>query len=251
MIIATSITESYLEKSKPFFDSVVQNFEGRRICFTIGFETTIEGWECIKAGQPNFNWRPTNRENYASLQHGEFVKYLPGDINPDDLILFLDSDMILQRKWDLQFNSTRGITVTSSSWPLNTLQQVVTNLGIKGAAKKKLCKQYNIHKDFKEFCACFIIATLDSWENIYKHCKANYSLLDNFTHHAAHQLLINVVVLNNFPKVFLLPDFVVNASWYKGTKATGNPLSVEVDASTEQEDIKKLEPVYFNHTKFN
>lgn len=251
MVIATSITEDYLHKSQPFFDSVKENFEGRRICFTIGFMASIEGWETIRAELPECTWQPQNRKSFYTLQHGEFVKYLPDDINPDDLILFIDSDMVLQRKWDLQFKSTRGITVTASSFPLQSLMQVVTNLGVKGAKKKKLCKDYNIHKDFKEFCTGFIIATLDSWENIYRHSKKLYPLLDNFRHHAAWQLLINIAVLNNFPKVFLLPDFVVNASWYEGTKAIGNPLSVEVDVSTEEKTAFKTEPVYFNHTKFN
>jgi hypothetical protein len=255
MVIATSITESYLERSQPLFKSVVENFSGTRICFTIGFETTIEGWECIKTELPECTWQPDNRKDFYTLQHGEFVKYIP-DTEPDEMILFIDSDMIMQREWDITMNSTRAISVTASSWPLNTLMQVVENLGIKGGKKKKLCKLYDIHKDYKEFCTAFIIASFDQWENIYRAIRGMYVFLDNFKHHAAWQLLINLVVLSKFQVVKILPEHICNATWYTGTRAKGSPLTVTMmgtkklhDGGTE--DVVSDEVIYFNHTKFN
>lgn len=260
MTIATSITQSYLECSQPFFTSVAEHFDGRRICFTIGFETTIEGWQCIKTEPSECAWQPTNRDGYGSLQHGEFIKYLPqpvtipgndspDDIGPDEMILFVDSDMVLQREWDVLGSSTRAVGVTACSWPQQTLWKVMDNLGTM-KLRKKMAKEYMIHEKSVEFCAGFILASLDQWENIYRGCKKMYPFLDNFKHHAAWQLLINIVILNSCPSVKLLPEHICNATWYTGTRAKDDPLSVVITAKQNDETIVSNEVVYFKHTKF-
>lgn len=254
MVIATSITESYLERSKPFFESCNEHWPGKRICFTIGFSTTIEGWECIETQFPECEWKPTNRPEFHTLQHGEFVKYIP-DTDPDEMILFIDSDMVLQRKWDITVNSTRAVTVTASSWPQTKLWDVICNLGVTHKKRRQLVKEYLIHEKVVEFCSGFIIASFDQWENIYRGCRELYPFLNNFKHHAAWQLLINLVVLNSCPSVRLAPEHIVNATWYTGTRAKGEPLSVTMmgtkTVGLDIEEIVSEEVVYFNHTKFN
>ena len=76
-----------------------------------------------------------------------------------------------------------------------------------------------------------------------------YEFLDNFTHHAAWQLLINTAVYNHF-KPYLLPPFMVNASWYEGTMAAviDGKLTIECDGKN---GTIVDEVVYFNHSKFN
>lgn len=278
MIIATSITASYLERSQPFFTSVCQympthnkaGVPNRRICFTIGFTTTIEGWECIQTEPSECKWQPTNRENFATLQHGEFVKYLPEDIEPDEMLLFIDSDMVLQREFDLEFPSMKGILVTACSYPQLPLRQVVKNL--KG--KTGTVRQFDIRKEYTEFCAAFIIATVARWEDIYRASRGLYPLLDNFKHHAAWQLLVNLAVLRNF-RAFLLPSHICNAPWYEGTgmmadgtifverkysedngnERAGDPASRSNgstgNTTTTVQTSMEVETVYFNHTKFN
>jgi len=254
MTIATSITESYLERSKPFFTSCVDNWPDRRICFTIGFKTEIDGWECIETALPECEWQPENRESFHTLQHGEFVKYIP-DTEPDEMILFIDSDMVMQRPWDILTNGTKAVSVTACSWPQQTLWQVMDNLG-NHKLRKKLAKQYMVHEKALEFCTGFIIASYDQWENIYRECKGMYKLLDNFKHHAAWQLLINIVILNTCVSVKLLPEHICNASWYTGTRVKGDLLTVTMMGTKSlpdggEEDVVSEEVVYFNHTKFN
>jgi hypothetical protein len=103
-----------------------------------------------------------------------------------------------------------------------------------------------------EFCAGFMIATLDSWEDIYREARKLYPLLDNFTHHAAWQLLINLAVIN-CKRAYVIPEHICNASWYSGTRAViqDDKLQVEVDVSTNEETKYRVEPVYFNHSKFD
>lgn len=252
MILLTSITQPYLAKSEPFFASCREHWPGRRICFTIGFMASIDGWECIQTEYPEYPWTPSNRNDYASLQHGEFVKYLPEDINPDDMLLFCDSDMILQRPFDLVFPSMKGVLVTACSWPMQSLQQVVSNLGVKGVKKKRLLDKYVIIPRYMEFCGGFVIATLDSWEDIYRESKRLYPLLDSFTHHAAWQLLLNLSVMN-CRRAFAIGDHICNASWYSGTRSVSveGILMVEVDVSTAEKTQYTVEKAYFNHTKFN
>lgn len=250
MVIATSITRTYLDQSYPFFESVLKFApDCKRICFTIGFNTTIEGWECIETAIPECEWKPSNRPDYASLQHGEFIKYIP-DTEPDEMIMFLDSDMTMQRLWDLSLSSTRAVTVTACSWPQQTLWGVMDNF-ITHKLRKKIAKQYMIHEKSLEFCACLIIASFDRWESIYRGCRENYQFLENFKHHAAWQLLINVIVLNTSLSVKLAPEHLCNAAWYTGTRAKGEPLEVSVMGRKDDADIVTNEIVYFKHTKFN
>lgn len=233
MVIATSITKAYLERSKPFFESVVKYWPGKRVCFTIGFTAIIEGWDCIETPLPECKWQPVNRVDYASLQHGEWVKcYKPDD--PNEMIMFVDSDMILQREWDLTFPPVNGVWVTQCSYPQLTLMKVVGNLKPKRRADKIFAK-YRISLQ-REFCACLILAKYSTWQRIYHHCYYLYPLLEDFVHHAAWQLLINAAISNNM-KAVLLPPFVCNAEWYEGSTMIDGKVDGEI--------------VYFNHTKFN
>jgi len=229
MTICTSITETYLNKCSRFFESVRENFTGKRICFTIGFMAVIEGWETVYVEKCEYDWKPTNRKNYASLQHGEFIKHY--DFAPDEMICFMDADMILQRKWDITFPPTKGVLVTQCSWPRQRLGQVARNLRCK--RMDKFFSKYQVLYEV-EFCTCFIVATSTTWRGIYAECKSMYDMLLFFKHHAAWQLLINIAVLRTF-KVMYLPDYICCAEWY-----TGSPM---------KEGKVGEELVYFNHTK--
>lgn len=245
MILCTSITSNYLERSQPFFTSAVKHWPHRRICFTIGFIATIEGWETIQV-QPECEWRPKNRSTYYSLQHGEFIKHMRS-VNPEEMILFCDSDMILQRPFDLDMPATNKILVTGCSWPQLKLMEVVGNLKPARRADKVI-KKWGILVQ-REFCGCFIIAKAKIWLSIYHRCKELYPLLNEFEHHAAWQLLVNLAIHGTF-KMVLLPEHICNASWYEGTRAAGSPLSVDVMSIGDQSVVSK-EVVYFNHTKFD
>jgi len=227
MILATSITESYLQKSKPFFASGVKYFIGKRICFCIGFNCTIEGWETVNVPLPlKCNWQPTNRENYHSLQHGEFINHY--NFSDDDMVCFCDSDMVLQRPFDVDFVGN-GFYVTRSSFPATHLNDVSKNLG------------YNDKIDGYEFCTCIIVAKVYLWRELFSKVVRNYKpFLHNYNHHAAWQLLINKLIINHLP-YSIVPSVYCCAHWYSGTPAkyVGGKLMI------------KNEVVYFNHTKFN
>lgn len=250
MVIATSITQPYLEKSKPFLDSVQLYMPGiRRICFTIGFVAVIDGWECVEV-QPECTWRPKNRDDYYSLQHGEFIKHATFEAN--EMILFCDSDMVLQREWDLQMPPTDSILLTQSSWPQTKLMDVVKNIGCRRRIDKVL-KKWGILVQ-REFCACFIIAKARTWERIYRHAVDLYPMLNDFTHHSAWQLLLNVIIHNNFHSHIILPEHICNAGWYEGTgaKYDNGILKVQVQGKDVKGELVSIyETVYFNHTKFN
>ncbi len=238
MILSTSITQSYLEKSLPFFESTVKHFDGKRICFCIGFETEIKGWETVNVHIESLqiNWQPVNRKEYYSLQHGEFTRHY--NFNPDDVIMFCDSDMVLQKDWDLKLNIEPGsFFVTNGSFPPTTLRSVISNLGCSNPVE--VATKYSIEIDETEFCACFMIASAESWRLLFNRVKINKSSLNYFTHHAAWQLLINILVKATF-KLEILPPTVCCADWYSGTPANyvGDALMVGSKV------------VYFDHTKF-
>lgn len=230
MTLATSITQSYYEQSKPFFESTNKYFKGKKVCFCIGFRAEITGWETVEV---RFNkleclWQPTNRHNYYSLQHGEFIRHY--DFSEDEDILFVDSDMILQREWDLDMNvESACFYVTRCSFPPIALRDVAINLGS------------NLMSVYPEFCACFMLAKASTWHAFYHFIKNDYeAFLSKFNHHAAWQLLINLTAYDWF-NVQVLDCKYCTAEWYSGSRAV-----YENDILRFQNDT-----VYFNHTKFN
>jgi hypothetical protein len=237
MIIATSITEPYLEKSRPFFESVNKYFIGKRICFTIGFTTEIEGWETVTVPIEALacQWQPQNRKDFYCLQHGEFVNFYP--FKEDDTIMFCDSDMILQREWDVKINFDKdSFYVTQCSFPPTTLWNVVDNLG----GTREVINKYSIGEDEKEFCTCLLIANAAAWRVLKNRARINKEFLYHFKHHAALQLLINMFVLATF-KLEILPYKICCADWY-----TGTPANYVGDSLFHGREL-----VYFDHTKFN
>lgn len=238
MILATSITEPYLIKSKTFFESAVKYFEGKRICFCIGFKTEIEGWEIVTVPIESLqiNWQPVNRKDYHSLQHGEFIKHY--NFDPEDVIIFCDSDMVLQKDWDVKLNiEACSFYVTNGSFPATTLRSVISNIGCSNPVE--VATKYSIEIDEVEFCTCFMIASADSWRLLYNRVRINKGFLNYFNHHATWQLLINILVKATF-KLEILPPTICCADWYSGTPANclGDTLLVGSRV------------VYFNHTKF-
>lgn len=239
MILATSITKSYLDKSKPFFDSAVKHFHGTRICFCIGFSCEIKGWETVNVPIESLqiNWQPYNRNNYHSLQHGEFTRHYI--FNPKEIIIFCDSDMVMQKDfyyYDIDNLST--FCVTDSSFPPTKIYNVIENL--KCSYPDLVMRGYGIGYDETESCACFMIANIESWKLLYKRVYANKSFLKHFRHHAAWQLLISILIKATFDYEVLKP-VICCADWYTGSPAkyVGDKLMI---------DGKE---VYFNHTKFN
>lgn len=240
MIIATSITESYLERSKPFFESVNKHFTGKKICFCLGFQVDIEGWETVLVPISDLRctWQPKNRKSYYSLQHGEFMDHYEFDYDED--ILFIDSDMILQRPFNLNFDFDEAqFFVTDSSFPATTLIEVIKNLD--GMDQDNFIERYGIDDSETEFCAGWMCAKARDWQILYNLCLREYEgFLSYFSHHAAWQLLINFMIINYF-RVRIVNSLIQNADWYSGT------------AAKNVDDVLKIgdNTVYFNHTKFN
>ena len=241
MIIATSITSDYFRKSISFFDSVNKHFKGKKICFCIDFDAEVEGWEMIYVDSKTINcrWQPENRKNYYSLQHGEFVKYYPFDSK--DLVIFVDSDMVLQRDFQTELEDwSNNFLVTNSSFPPTLLSDVVVNLSDDANEVDRFFNNYIIANE-KEFCAAFIIANVSSWRRLYQDILVCYKdFLSHFKHHAAWQLLINYVIIK-YHNYKILPPLIQNAEWYSGTEAK----------VIDDQLVWKDEVVYFNHTKFN
>lgn len=240
MIIATSITSDYFVKSMPFFDSVNKHFKGERICFCIGFHAELEGWKMVYVDPESIQckWKPKNRKGYISLQHGEFHRFYR--FNDDDQVLFIDSDMILQRKFETTLEFKNKFLVTRSSFPSTTLEDVCKNLSCKLTPEQWLDKHQLTIND-QEFCAAFIIASIKEWTKLFREVRVVYKdFLSDFEHHAAWQLLINVAIMKCH-RYEILPPLIQNAEWYSGTEA-----KVVDDILMWKDEV-----VYFNHTKFN
>lgn len=240
MIIATSITSDYLEKSQPFFDSVNKNFIGKKICFCIGFKAEYEGWEMIYVDIDTLQckWQPENRKNYYSLQHGEFTRFYKFDDN--DQIMFVDSDMILQRKFESSILLVSKFIVTNSSFPPTKIEDVSVNLNCK-LSKEDFINKHQLTINDNEFCAALLIASAKEWDKLFREVRLVYKdFLEDFTHHAAWQLLINIVIIKCHRHEISSP-MLQNAEWYSGTEA-----KVIDDVLMWKDEV-----VYFNHTKFN
>jgi hypothetical protein len=212
----------------------------------MGFEAEIEGWEVISVSIEKLDCKiegfPKNREEFLTLQYGEFTKYY--DFNDNELVAFIDSDMILQREFTLGFDYgiNNKFLVTNSSFPPTKLKDVIKNLGCK-IPVESIINRYGITGEEGEFCSGFLVARVGAWKELFNSIKTVLPVFfDDFEHHAAWQLIVNMAILIDDKLDYItLNPIICNADWYSGTKA------IKEDGVLMYNGDK----VYFNHSKFN
>jgi len=248
MTIVICCNEEYYNKAKIFFDSLVQNWKDRVCILCIDFDPKDKrkGWEyasCEVEKLPSYRlgW-PVNRDFFVCCEGGDFFDYF--SFTPDELILQVDADMIMQRtispseKKILDAMKQGDVAMSASAKPIMTLREEFFRL----RPKRNYLK---INREFPGrwgaiplYCSGIVIARADTYKEISRKYLGDIDkMTQNFDHHAAGQWLLSYH-LTNF-NVIDMGNTFQNASWFIDTDAE------EGDYMTHGGQI-----VLFNHTKF-
>lgn len=250
IILTTQLTKNYYEKTKPLFDSIKQNWDGLFYPVFIGFKPETHSLyadiEKVKTYRKDY---PINRKNYVCLQAGEFLDFIPDAlINDDDVIIQIDSDIIMQRSFTAKelkqiIPGKNEIISVLSSKPTPTLHTVSDyECFHKKNSDKKIKELWGInwqHK--KEFTGSILIARKSTFKRLRNLYVENFDkLTETFDHHAAGQWLINYLAYKYF-KVKIISSVFQCADWYQTFNTGEKNGKLTFNGKT----------VIFNHTKYN
>lgn len=93
--IGTAITSNYLSRAMPFVETLHRACRDHKFCVTLGFDIPGE----IERRFPSIRFVRRERdcvESFGMIQHGPWLDACPW-INPDDLCIFTDADVLIQR----------------------------------------------------------------------------------------------------------------------------------------------------------
>ncbi len=255
--IGAGVDKSYFNRSQKFFKSLNKNSKFNNFIICVGFKpkkkitkeyqnieffymdenqvkTVKEGW-------------PLDRKKYVCLESGEFLDLL--DINTNDIIIFTDSDMIMQRQITrkeqelLENLKDNEVAMVYDCFPPGDLIESFNNI------KKWSFKTINESRKIfdgdwskMETCQCGLVAAkLKAWKVIREQYVNNFDNMTKvFGHHAAGQWVLTWTV-NKFLKVRILPEDFHNGHWLSGTNAKFENNRLLLNGTV----------VLFAHTKFS
>lgn len=175
---------------------------------------------------------PLNRPFYCTAQGGEFMNW----VNYQGMICFIDADMSLQRiPTQAEYASFLPLpgefTACPHAYPPVKLFE------------SAIYKPWGVDVDpeFIEIGAALLIADSSEWIKLRGYYLQYFPMItEAMKHHATTQWLISYIIQKHF-KLKIGPEWLHNASWYQGSRATYKNRVLELNGS----------PVIFNHHKFH
>lgn len=253
--IVTALHRNYVKKSEPLFKSLVSNGAGCSLhAILIDTKHKIPGIKTSNIDLKNVgtyksDW-PENRDFYVCLEGGEFLKYM--DHDDDDLIIHIDSDMIMQRPFtDKEKSFIANIKkdelfMVSANTPYDSLEREAEKLLPVNLEKNHPLYRYCFGEkstlfEKPTYCAALIIARAKTFKKMNAFYNNYFNdLTKSFRHHAAGQWLISWIA--HYKLIAReLPQYYNCATWYKGVQHS-------IKDNKLYHDDKM---VIFNHTKFD
>lgn len=182
-------------------------------------------------GTFTMSW-PRNRFFYVTAQGGEFLDL--ADFKDEEIICLIDADTIMQAPFPEDIRPEKGEFIACyASYPPRKLNEAVKSL---------LTSNEVVSRDsYEEFSAAMLIAHKEDWQKL----RATYvpmfkAMRRQMGHHATTQWIINHIIQWRF-KLRIGPSWLHNASWYIGTEARYENVTLRVGKKD----------VIFDHYKFN
>jgi len=254
--IGTTISSTLESNSQDFFKSVEKNDQHQHFCCAINmknlktFINDHKSFNFINLDIKNVSSKyydgwPENRQNFVSLQTGEFVEYIECD--DDDVVIFCDYDITMQKPL------TNAHIEMFSSIDENTFLleydhfPPIMCLHDYCLMFKPICGDQKIFELFPEnmkslhvYNAGVIVAKFGAWKKLWKNVSNVYCNISNFRHHGAIQFLLNHCMQIDGLRIQNLPFDIHNAFWFNGTKSYEKNRKLHIDGI----------PVVFSHHKF-
>jgi hypothetical protein len=191
IILATSTNEGYMPRAVTYLHTLHKHSNVENHCLTLDFDIRTDlraEYYRVEFSRVNSEDLPLPLNNFC-VQDGQFLPYLPGD--PDDVILFTDADLRMQRPFnDAELVTLRclkpgQVMVGYNAGPKDTLQDEAHRLGIKTSLYELYCSFGNLGSPcFNWGC---VAATRGTWEPICEDYCAGFHVADHHLSHVAKQ----------------------------------------------------------------
>jgi hypothetical protein len=236
--LGTGITHNLWDSDRHFLQSMLKYSPFKNFILTCGFElnntelntyknckfTYINNDKILTKAGPDWPL-PNGRNNYLTLQIGEFTQFIDY-INDDDIVIFSDNDTTMQRsptkeEIELFENIEENVFLMKlEGWPSSNKVDYI---------KKSLRLSVSIHEVENEFnisiqdeklihCAGFIAARKSSYKKLFSIYLNHIAFMKkHLRHHAATELVINIICNSGDLRIQGIDGSVADAHWYKGT----------------------------------
>lgn len=218
IILATGTDRNYLARIWPYFESIKKHSRARRNVVFVPVSGDDAWFKRIREFDA-FDWRPVTvgelraKNPNNCLQHGEFLAFDDPDGSEDDLIIFTDGDIVLQRWFtsaELNWLSSlpeNGVAVGFNEGPWGSLAREAALL----QAKQDLSMIREAFPGDWESMPCYNTGVLIARRGVYrKLCEAyieRHAEIDAMMGHYAKQQWLLSYLLNTGPfSVKLLPQ---------------------------------------------
>ncbi len=199
MKLVCSSTEDYLEKIRPFLKTVNAFFPGDVYLITVACEVPagyLDELPKVQALTISHEQNDGAPEGTNSVQHGSFLRVLPG-VQDDDLIIYSDGDIILQRPFTteemgwLEAWEDNEVGVAWNSGPNEKLIDEARRLHPK--VDEKLLANFWGEQIYREPCFNIgvTVARAKTWRRLYSAYMQDWQkACDTLAHRARQQWLV-------------------------------------------------------------
>ncbi len=206
LILCTAINETYAERALPYLNSINKNGNfDRQVCVLVA--TGSGDFSCIKEDafeNIEFVELPLSEKVHPNsngcIQHGDFLEALPL-VDADDIIVFTDADMLLQRSLsdheiDFLQNLQESQVCVSYNWSKEeTLIHEAAKLG--GIRDEAKAREFfgDSWSNMLIFNVGVLVARqcdIERLRTIYNECIGNF--LPVFSHVARQQFLMSLIL---------------------------------------------------------
>ena len=169
----------------------------------------LEGWRASLREHCNVPWEIFNLDEFPSVmphkivQHGEWLDLAPPNLEPEDVVLFVDADCVMQRPFtqqELDFFKGMGFGEMAGYYNMGPFYGLY-NEGwtlAKPRSNAALVKAYQLLKDKKDeatFNGGFLAARVDTWKVHRQFFEKYWPIInDAWEHYGKMQILISYVM---------------------------------------------------------
>ena len=216
MRLITACNAGWFGKILPYLDSLKQNADFPATLISVGFEGAYPGVDCALLTRVQNAGSPLETE---SPQHGSFLQVLPG--NDDELLIFTDGDIVLQRPLTIQEHAWLGripfgfVSCGWNSGPAETLEVEANRLFPRVTMEQLAGRLGSIART----ASCYNIGVFATHRQTYRRIYEAYMPLwkiatDAFQHPARQQWLVNYVIATlNIPVIHMEYSFHANGHY--------------------------------------
>lgn len=228
IVLATGSDRRYLTKIRPYLRSIQlnSNFDLNYLVYVSDSPSRVTlPFNRIRVGNLLLkSFRSPNSINCA--QHGDFLycSELDGHTRDDDVIVYTDGDMIMQRrlnKGEIKFLRSMkdgDIYVGYNSSPEDTLADEFPRLGKTGKIHKEFELDWSEHKIYN---TGVLAMNKRTWKRVIELYSNLYPKIDEMlTHYAKQQWLLCFIFATNDFKIFEMPYHIHNHTHYPSPKGT-------------------------------